>query len=72
MSSFTFEECNLIQIFMKERQQADQGRYDLINEMKEILPHVDADMSILVGRTINKLSNLSDEQFLNQTFISDL
>jgi len=56
--NFTVEEVNLICIF------AGESRSEVIEDIERALPYLDdADMEELVGRTAQKLRDMTDEEF---------
>jgi len=58
MSNFTVEEINLMCVFDRS------GRTELIEDIGRVLPHLDdKDMEELANRVIDKLQNMTDEEF---------
>ena len=58
MSNFTVEEINLMCVFEAN------GRTALIEDIGRVLPHLDdKDMEELANRVIDKLQNMTDEEF---------
>jgi len=58
MSNFTVEEINLMCVFDRS------GRTELIEDIDRVLPHLDdKDMEELANRVIDKLQNMTDEEF---------
>lgn len=56
--NFTVEEINLICIF------AGESRNEVIEDMQRVLPYLDdADMEELSNRVIEKVRNMTDEEF---------
>ena len=59
--NFTVEEVYLICIF------AGEGRNEVIEDIKRALPYLeDTDMLELTNRVIEKLRNMTDDEFLEQ------
>lgn len=58
MEKFTVEEINLMCVFDRS------GRTELIEDIDQVLPHLeDKDMEELANQVINKLQNMTDEEF---------
>ena len=58
MSNFTVEEINLMCVFDAK------SRTELIEDIGRVLPHLDdKDMEELANRVIDKLQNMTDEEF---------
>lgn len=54
---FTVEETNLISIYICD------DRVSLIEAMSDALPYMDEDMRSLADRTLDKLRDMTDEDF---------
>lgn len=62
---FTVEEGNLICIY------AGEGRKEVVNGIEKALPYVDdSDMEELSYRVIEKLWNMTDEEFEQLEFVA--
>ena len=58
MEKFTVEEINLMCVFDRS------GRTELIEDIGRVLPHLeDKDMEELANQVIDKLQNMTDEEF---------
>ena len=58
MEKFTVEEINLMCVFDRS------SRTELIEDIGRVLPHLeDKDMEELANQVINKLQNMTDEEF---------
>ncbi len=58
MSNFTVEEINLMCVFDRS------GRTELIEDIGRVMPYLeDKDMEELANRIIDKLQNMTDEEF---------
>lgn len=58
MDKFTVEEINLMCVF------EGQGRSGMIADIKNVIPHIqDSDMVELSGQVLEKLEDMSDEEF---------
>ena len=62
-TQFTVEESNLICVF------GGESREDVIGDINRALPYLDdGDMEELSHRVLNKLQNMTDEEFAGLSF----